>query len=196
MSDNTNKGKRRTLIALTSAVGGVASAAAAWPFVMTMTPSQRAKALGAPVEVDISKLEPGGKIDVEWRGKVVWIVGRTKEMLDTLPKMDERVNDPKSDKNFQPEYAKNIHRSIKPEIFIAVGICSHLGCSPTFRKEMGAADLGSDWLGGFFCPCHGSKFDIAGRVFKGVPAPDNLEVPQHKYLSDTLLLIGDDGKGA
>lgn len=187
--------KRRTLVALTSVAGGVATVAVAWPFVASMMPSQRAKAAGAPVEVDIGKIEPGMKIDVEWRGKVVWVLYRTKEMLDDLPKMDGRVSDPKSERDQQPEYCKNEYRSIKPQYLIVEGVCTHLGCSPTFRKEIAPADLGPDWLGGFFCPCHGSKFDLAGRVFKSVPAPTNLRVPPHMYLSDTRIVIGQD-KGA
>lgn len=197
MSNNeVDRSKRRFLVVATSAVGGVAAAAVATPFVLSMLPSQRAKAAGAPVEVDISRVEPGAMLAVEWRGKPVWVVNRTKEMLGMLTKNDDKLADPKSDMPQQPEYAKNALRSIKPEYLVAVGICTHLGCSPTFRPEIGAADLGADWGGGFFCPCHGSRFDLAARVFKGVPAPINLEVPPHKYLSDTRLLIGDDSKGA
>jgi len=197
MSNNeVDRSKRRFLVVATSAVGGVAAAAVATPFALSMLPSQRAKAAGAPVEVDISRVEPGALIAVEWRGKPVWVVNRTKEMLGLLAKNDDKLTDPKSDMPQQPEYAKNATRSIKPEYLVAVGICTHLGCSPTFRPEIGAADLGADWGGGFFCPCHGSRFDLAARVFKGVPAPTNLEIPPHQYLSDTRLLIGDDGKGA
>ncbi len=193
MSENqVDNSKRRFLVAATGAAGAVAAAGVATPFVLTFMPSERAKAAGAPVEVDISKLEAGQKINVEWRGKPVWIVNRTKEQLDNLAKLDEKLLDPKSDGDMQPEYAKNAARSIKPEILVAVGICTHLGCSPTHRPDIGPADLGADWLGGFFCPCHGSKFDLAGRVYKGVPAPKNLEVPPHKYLSDTRVLIGED----
>jgi ubiquinol-cytochrome c reductase iron-sulfur subunit len=159
---------------------------------MSMWPSERAKAAGAPVEADISKLEPGQKINVEWRGKVVWIINRTPAMLASLPKLDDKVADPKSDVDHQPPYAKNEDRSRKPEIFVAVGICTHLGCSPTFRPDVAPADLGPDWLGGFFCPCHQSKFDLAGRVFKGVPAPTNLVIPPYKFASDTKILIGED----
>lgn len=195
-NSEVDRSKRRFLIAATSAAGGVAAVAVAVPFVMSMMPSQRAKAAGAPVEVDIGKVEPGAMLAVEWRGKPVWVVNRTKEMLAMLAKNDDKLADPKSDMPQQPEYAKNATRSIKPEYLVAVGICTHLGCSPTYRPEIGAADLGADWGGGFFCPCHGSRFDLAARVFKGVPAPINLEVPPHKYLSDTRLLIGDDSKGA
>ncbi len=170
--------------------------AAAVPFAMSLWPSERAKAAGVPVEVDISRLEPGQKINVEWRGKVVWVIHRTPEMLAALPKLDGRVADPKSEADHQPAYAKNEDRSIKPEIFVAVGICTHLGCSPTFRPEVAPPDLGADWPGGFFCPCHQSKFDLAGRVFKGVPAPSNLIIPPYKFLSDTRILVGADAKSA
>ena len=188
--------KRKFLIAATSAVGGVAVAGVAVPLVMSMMPSARAKAAGAPVEVDISKVEPGMLLTVEWRGKPVWIVNRTPEMLDLLAKHEDQLTDPKSEMPQQPDYATNATRSIKPEYLVAVGICTHLGCSPTFRKEVGAADLGSDWPGGFFCPCHGSRFDLAARVYKGAPAPTNLVIPPHQYLSDAKLLIGVDAKGA
>lgn len=187
-----DKGKRRFLIGATGVVGGVGAVAATAPFVMSLFPSERAKAAGAPVEIDIGKIEPGQKIDVEWRGKVCWIVSRTPEMLATLPKLADRLADPKSGQDQQPAYCKNEHRSIKPQLWVAVGICTHLGCSPTFRKDVAPADLGPDWLGGFFCPCHQSKFDLAGRVYKSMPAPLNLPVPPHKYLSETRLLIGDD----
>ncbi len=169
--------KRRFLIGATSVVGGIGAIAAATPFVMSFWPSERAKAAGAPIDVDISKIEAGQKIDVEWRGKVVWLINRTQAMLDTLPKMDSRLADPRSEVPQQPPYCKNETRSIKPNMWVAVGICTHLGCSPTFRPELAPADLGPDWLGGFFCPCHQSKFDLAGRVFKGVPAPTNLVIP-------------------
>lgn len=189
--------KRKFLIAATSAVGGVAAAGVAVPLVMSMMPSARARAAGAPVEVDISKIEPGSMLTVEWQGKPVWIVNRTKEMLDLMSKHDAILADPKSEQPMQPDYCKNATRSIKPEILVAVGICTHLGCSPTFRKDVGAADLGgADWVGGFFCPCHGSKFDLAARVYKNVPAPINLKIPPHQYLSDAKLLIGVDAKGA
>jgi ubiquinol-cytochrome c reductase iron-sulfur subunit len=198
MTDNNqvDRGKRRFLIATTTAVGGVATAATAVPFIASMMPSQRALAIGAPVEVDIGKVESGMKLDVEWQGKPVWIVNRTKEMLDVLPKHDYELRDPDSDVPQQPNYCKNPTRSIKPQYFVVVGICTHLGCSPTFRKEEGTTDLGPDWPGGFFCPCHGSRFDLAGRVFKGVPAPTNLVVPPHRYLSDSKILIGEDPKVA
>ncbi|MGH8743696.1 MAG: ubiquinol-cytochrome c reductase iron-sulfur subunit [Burkholderiales bacterium] len=190
-----DRGKRRFLIAATTAVGGVATAATAVPFVVSMLPSQRALAIGAPVEVDIGKIELGMKLDIEWQGKPVWIVNRTPAMLSLLPTLRDRLVDPDSDVPQQPIYCKNLTRSIKPEYFIAVGICTHLGCSPTYRKEVGAPDLGADWPGGFFCPCHGSRFDLAGRVFKNVPAPTNLVIPRHKYLSEIKILVGDDSKG-
>jgi ubiquinol-cytochrome c reductase iron-sulfur subunit len=189
-------GKRRLLLGATTAVGTIGVIASAVPFGMSFWPSERAKAAGAPVEVDISKLEPGQKINVEWRGKVVWVIHRTKEMLDDIPKLDAKVADPKSEVDHQPPYAQNEFRSIKPEIFVAVGICTHLGCSPTFRPEIAPGDLGADWLGGFFCPCHQSKFDLAGRVYKGVPAPTNLVIPPYKFLSDTMIVIGEDTKPA
>ena len=185
-------GRRRFLTVATSAAGGVAAAAVATPFVLSFFPSERAKAAGAPVEVDISKLEAGQKINVEWRGKPVWVVNRTPEQVKNLAKLDGKLVDPKSEAPQQPEYCKNAHRSIKPEILVAVGICTHLGCSPTFRPDLAPADLGADWLGGFYCPCHGSKFDLAARVYSGVPAPSNMEIPPHKYMSDTRLLVGDD----
>lgn len=189
-------GKRRFLVAATTVAGGVATVAVATPFVMSMLPSQKAKAAGAPVEVDISKLEPGMLMAVEWRGKVVWVINRTQEMLDNLAKLDEKLADPKSEKGQQPKYAQNPTRSIKPNILVTEGVCTHLGCSPTFRKEVAPADLGPEWLGGFFCPCHGSKFDLAGRVYQNLPAPTNLKVPPHKYLSDSRILIGEDQTGA
>ncbi len=193
--DQKVDGSRRQLLLVTSAAGGVAAAAAAVPFVASLTPSERAKAAGAPVEVDISKLAPGQMMTVEWRGKPVWIINRTKEMLESLKKTDSEVSDPNSDKPMQPEYAKNETRSIKPEILVAVGICTHLGCSQSDKFKTGAeSGVSADWPGGFLCPCHGSTFDMAGRVYKSKPAPDNLEIPPHKYLSDAKILIGEDGK--
>ena len=188
---------RRTALGLTCAAGAVGGAAVAIPFVSTFTPSERAKAAGAPVEVDIAGMNPGELKRVEWRGKPVWVIRRTKEMLDSLGKTDPEVADPKSARTAYPtpDYAKNQFRSIKPEYLVVVGICSHLGCSPTEKFTPGAQpSLPDNWAGGFLCPCHGSTFDLAGRVFKNKPAPDNLEVPPHMYLSDTRLLIGDDKK--
>ncbi len=192
--DTVDCGRRRLLVA-TATAGGVAGVAAAVPFVASMLPSERAKAAGAPVEADISKLGPGQMMTVEWRGKPVWIINRTPEMLDSLRKVDEKVSDPKSDKPMQPEYCKNDNRSIKPEFMVAVGICTHLGCSPIDKFKTGAeSGVEADWAGGFLCPCHGSTFDFAGRVYKSKPAPDNLEVPPHVYLSETKILIGEDKK--
>lgn len=197
MSDQqVDQGKRTWLIA-TGCAGAVGGVATAVPFVSTFAPSERAKAAGAPVEVDISGIKPGEKLTVEWRGKPVWIVRRTPEQLEALKKIDGQLADPNSDRKAYPtpEYAKNGYRSIKPEYFVAVGICSHLGCSPSDKFAAGPQpSLPDDWTGGFLCPCHGSTFDMAGRVFKNKPAPDNLEVPPHMYLSDAKLLIGEDKK--
>ena len=189
-------GKRRLLVA-TAAVGGAGAVTAIVPFLSSMLPSERAKAAGAPVEVDIADLAPGQMKTVEWRGKPVWIINRSQEMLDTLVKLEDAVADPKSDGKQQPEYCKNPTRSIKPHLLVAVGICTHLGCSPTSKFKKGAEEgMPQDWQGGFICPCHGSTFDFAGRVFRNKPAPSNLEVPPHTYLSDTRILIGEDKKGA
>jgi len=199
MSDAAVDKGRRTWIAITCGAGAVGGVATAVPFVSSFAPSERARAAGAPVQVDISAIKPGEKLTVEWRGKPVWIVRRTKEQLDALPKHDGELADPKSERKAYPipDYAKNEWRSIKPEYFIAVGICSHLGCSPSDKFVPGAQpSLPDDWPGGFLCPCHGSTFDLAGRVFKNKPAPDNLEVPPHMYLSDSKLLIGEDNKKA
>jgi len=185
--------KRRFLVTLSSAVGGVAALGAATPFVISMVPSARARAAGAPVEVDLSKVEPGMQLAEEWRGKPVWIVHRTREMLELLARNDDKLIDPASENSAQqPPYCQNPHRSIKEEYLVVVGICTHLGCSPTYRPELAPADLGADWTGGWFCPCHGSRFDLAARTYKGSPAPTNLVIPPHKYLSDTRLLIGED----
>jgi ubiquinol-cytochrome c reductase iron-sulfur subunit len=192
--DNTNTGRRRFLTAATTVVGAVGVGFALVPFVSSMQPSAKARAAGAPVRADISKLEPGQMIRVKWRGKPVWMVKRTDDMLEDLQALAPELRDPDSVEPMQPEYAQNEFRSIRPEILVTVGICTHLGCSPTYRPDVGAADLGGDsWKGGFFCPCHGSRFDMAGRVYKGVPAPLNLEIPPHRYLSDNELMIGEDG---
>jgi ubiquinol-cytochrome c reductase iron-sulfur subunit len=196
MSEKKIDNTRRNLIVATTAVAGAAGAGVAIPFVWSFWPSERAKAAGAPVEADISNLAPGELQVVEWRGKPVWIMRRTKEMLDAVKKSDDKVTDPRSEVPLQPEYAKNEYRSIKPEILVLVGICSHLGCSPQQKTSEAKGEMGADWAGGFLCPCHGSKFDLAGRVYKGAPAPVNLDVPPHAYLSETRLLIGDDKKGA
>jgi ubiquinol-cytochrome c reductase iron-sulfur subunit len=190
--DNTDSGRRRFLTAATTVVGAVGVGFVLVPFISSMQPSARARAAGAPVRADISKIEPGQMIRVKWRGKPVWLVRRTEKMLEVLPTLDASLSDPESLESIQPPYAQNEYRSIKPELLVTVGICTHLGCSPTYRPDVGAADLGADWEGGFFCPCHGSKFDLAGRVYKGVPAPTNLDVPPHTYLSETELLIGED----
>lgn len=191
-----DQGKRRFLIAATTAVGGVAVAAVAVPFVTSMLPSARAKAAGAAVEVDISKIEPGAMITVEWRGKPVWIVSLTDDMAKTLATQADKLTDPDLEvKTQQPEYCQNATRSIKPNLMVMEGVCTHLGCSPSPKLQPNG-DMGADWQGGFFCPCHGSKFDLAGRVFKGSPAPINLMVPPHQYLSESVLLIGEDSKEA
>lgn len=190
--------QKRNWIVATCAVGGAGVAAVAVPFVSTFQPSERAKAAGAAVEVDISAMKPGEKITVEWRGKPVWIIKRTPEQLESLKKVDNQLADPHSTRKpdeLTPAYARNDNRSIKPEVMVAVGICSHLGCSPVDKFALGAQpSLPDDWQGGFLCPCHGSTFDMAGRVYKNKPAPDNLEVPPHMYLSDSRLLIGEDKK--
>jgi len=185
--------ERRFWLTTTAAAGGVAAAVTAIPFVSSFAPSERAKAAGGAVEVDIADIAPGGVKTVEWRGKPVWVVRRTPEMLAALQDHDAELADPLSAKDQQPAYAKNLARAIKPEIFVAIGICTHLGCSPSNApKDSNNPSLPSDWPGGFFCPCHGSTFDGAGRVFKNKPAPTNLEIPPHRYASDTRVLIGED----
>jgi ubiquinol-cytochrome c reductase iron-sulfur subunit len=184
--------KRNFLIAATAGVGALGAAAVAVPFIGSMLPSERAKAAGAPVEVDISKIEPGTFITAEWQGKPVWVINRTPQMTAELPKLNNQLTDPMCEvTSQQPKYCKNASRSIKENISVVLGICTHLGCSPTAKLEVGG-DMGKDWAGGFFCPCHGSKFDLAGRVFKGSPAPINLVVPPHQYLTETTILIGVD----
>lgn len=194
MTDNTvDTRRRRFLTGTATVIGGIGAGFAAVPFVSSFQPSARAKAIGAPVEVDISKLEPGQRMIQKWRGKPVWIVRRTPEMVEGLKTLEAGVlRDPASDDSAQPEYAKNDWRSEKPEYLVLVGICTHLGCSPSFIPEPGAAGMGEPWVGGFFCPCHGSKFDLAGRVYAGVPAPTNLEVPPYQYLDDGRIVIGVD----
>ena len=197
MSDAGIDQGRRTWIAITCGAGAVGGVAVAIPFISTFAPSERARAAGAAVQVDISNIAPGEKLTVEWRGKPVWIMRRTPEQLAALSKLDSQLADPTSLRTQYPtpDYAKNTHRSIKPEFFVGVGICSHLGCSPSDKLVPGPQpSLPDDWAGGFLCPCHGSTFDVAGRVFKNKPAPDNLEVPPHMYMSDNLLLIGEDKK--
>ncbi|NSL56395.1 ubiquinol-cytochrome c reductase iron-sulfur subunit [Uliginosibacterium aquaticum] len=188
---------RRTLLAATAGVGAVAAAGVAVPFVASFTPSERAKAAGAPVEVDLSKLQPGEKMTVEWQGKPVWVLRRTPEMLAVLKEGADKLVDPESQAAQQPAYVKGIERAINPEYFVCIGICTHLGCSPSDKLKAGAeSGMGAEWKGGFLCPCHGSQFDLAGRVFKAMPAPTNLVIPPHTYLSETRLLIGEDSKGA
>jgi ubiquinol-cytochrome c reductase iron-sulfur subunit len=198
VGDGKIDASKRTWLIASSCAGAVGAGFVAVPFVSSFTPSERAKAAGAAVEVDISDLKPGEKIVREWRGKPVWIVKRTPEQLASLAKVDSQLADPKSLRNpneLTPPYARNEGRSIKPEIFVAVGICSHLGCSPSDKFTVGAQpSLPDDWQGGYLCPCHGSTFDMAGRVYKNKPAPDNLEVPPHMFLSDNRLLIGEDKK--
>ncbi|MFB1488954.1 MULTISPECIES: ubiquinol-cytochrome c reductase iron-sulfur subunit [unclassified Thiocapsa] len=189
-----NKTRRRVLVAATGLVGAVGAGFALVPFVASMNPSARARAAGAPVEADIANLEPGGLLRVKWRGKPVWITHRTPEMLAALPENDPNLVDPASEVPQQPAYCQNATRSIKPAYLVVVGICTHLGCAPTYRPEVAPDDMGADWKGGFFCPCHGSRFDLAARVFKNVPAPTNLVIPKHRYLTDTTLLIGEDGQ--
>lgn len=200
MSDTPIDSSKRNWLIATSCAGAVGGVATAVPFVSSFEPSEKAKAAGAPVEVDISGIKEGEQVTVEWRGKPVWIVRRTKEEVDALAKHDGELADPESKRHpdeFTPPYARNEWRSIKPEILVVIGICPHLGCSPTQKFTPGAQpSLPSDWPGGWLCPCHGSTFDLAGRVFKNKPSPDNLPVPPHMYLSDTKLLIGDDTKKA
>lgn len=190
-----NQGRRRFLTLATVGAAGAAGAGVAAPFVLSFFPSEKAKAAGAPVEIDISKIEAGQMVTAEWRGKPIWVLNRTEQQLKDLPSLDSQLSDPDSTKaDNQPEYCKNPTRAIegKEAIWVAVGICTHLGCSPTFRPDLAPADLGSDWKGGFFCPCHGSKFDLAGRVYSGVPAPTNLVIPPYKYLTETTILVGED----
>lgn len=195
--DGVNTARRKFLIGATGAVGAVGAVGAAVPFVGSWAPSAKAKAAGAPARVNISKLAPGEMMVGEWRGKPIYVVRRTPEVLENLYKMDGELRDPESVEPMQPSYAQNHYRSIKDEYLVLIGICTHLGCAPQYRPEVGAADLGGDqWFGGFYCPCHGSKFDLAGRVLKGVPAPVNLEVPPYKFETDGLLIIGVDEETA
>ena len=186
-----DKTKRQFLTSALTVVGAVGSGYLAVPFLAQMQPSVKAMAAGAPVEVDIGKIETGQLIRVAWRGKPVWVLNRPPEVLETLKTLDSELRDPLSNESDQPASSKNPARSLKPEIFVAVGLCTHLGCSPTFRPEVAPVDLGDKWKGGFFCPCHGSWFDLAGRVYRGVPAPTNLEVPPYRYITDTRIKIGE-----
>jgi len=190
-NEGVDKSKRQFLTTALTVVGAVGTGYLAVPFLAQMQPSVKAMAAGAPVEVDISKMEAGQLIRVAWRGKPVWILNRTPSVLDILKTLDDQLRDPLSLESKQPPSSKNPVRSIKPEIFVAVGLCTHLGCSPTFRPEIAPHDLGEKWKGGFFCPCHGSWFDLAGRVYRGVPAPTNLEIPPYRYVTDTQLIIGE-----
>ncbi|WP_035889359.1 ubiquinol-cytochrome c reductase iron-sulfur subunit [Legionella norrlandica] len=191
--DQLDEERRRFLLATTYVIGGVGAACALTPFITSWLPSSKAQAAGAPIKVDVSRMEPGEQAIVEWRGKPVWIIKRTKDMLQQLQKEDEsQLRDPDSLVEQQPEYAQNKFRSINPEFLVLIGICTHLGCSPKYKPNLG--ELGPDWPGGFFCPCHGSMFDLSGRVFKGVPAPINLEVPPYHFLDDHTIIIGEDAK--
>lgn len=186
--DNT----RRNLVLATSVVGGAAAAGAAVPFVTSLWPSERAKAAGAPIEVDVTRIAPGEMAVFEWRGKPVWVIRRTKEMIESLKSVQGRLSDPASKSSEQPKYAENEHRSARPEIMVMEGVCTHLGCSPQLKPADAKAEMGGDWTGGFYCPCHGSKFDYAGRVFRGAPAPTNLRVPPYEFVSEGMLVVGED----
>ncbi|MEQ5817538.1 ubiquinol-cytochrome c reductase iron-sulfur subunit [Marinobacter sp. NFXS11] len=193
---DVSQGRRRFLIGATSVVGGVGVVGAAVPFLGSWNPSAKAEAAGAPVTVNISKIEPGQQITVSWRGKPVWIIRRTEEMRANIEKLNDRVKDPQSEEPQQPPYIDGILRSLKPEFAVLVGLCTHLGCVPSYRPEVAPADLGDEWLGGLFCPCHGSRYDMAGRVFEAQPAPLNLEVPPYRYDDDVTLTIGLDPEAA
>lgn len=197
MSDDAvDVDRRRFLTGTTAVVGGIGAALGAVPFVASFQPSAKAKAIGAPVEVDIGKLEPGQRITAKWRGQPVWIVRRTPDMIDGLKNFDTGLlRDPESQESIQPTYATNVWRSSKEEYLILVGLCTHLGCSPSFVPDAGGQTMGENWVGGFFCPCHGSKFDLAGRVFGGVPAPKNMTVPPYRFLTDSRIVIGEDQGG-
>lgn len=193
---DVSQGRRRFLIGATSVVGGIGVVGAAVPFVASWNPSAKAEAAGAPVSVNVGKLEPGQQITVEWRGKPVWIIRRTPEMLEGIEGLNDTVKDPESEAPQQPTYIDNIYRSLQPEIAVLVGLCTHLGCVPSYRPEVAPADLGPNWVGGLFCPCHGSRYDLAGRVYEAQPAPLNLEVPPHRFDDDSTLTIGLDPEGA
>jgi ubiquinol-cytochrome c reductase iron-sulfur subunit len=190
--DEIDGGRRRFLTAATTVIGGIGAAFVAYPFVASWSPSEKAKALGAPVDVDISKIELGQKITVPWRGQPIFVVHRSPESLKLLPSVDKELRDPNSLESIQPAYAKNEFRSRKENILVMIGICTHLGCVPLYKPQVGSIE--ADWEGGFFCPCHGSKYDMAGRVYKGVPAPLNMAIPPYKYLSETIIRIGDDSQ--
>jgi len=192
MSEQVDQGRRQLLTAATVLTGAVGVAFAAVPFLASWKPSARARALGAPVEIDVSKLEAGALLKVEWRGKPVWVLRRTEEMLQALDGLADQLADPASNSSEQPDYARNAARAVRPEYMIMLGVCTHLGCAPVERFRRGDAEMGADWPGGFYCPCHGSKFDLAGRVFKGMPAPTNLPIPPHTFLDDNRILVGED----
>jgi ubiquinol-cytochrome c reductase iron-sulfur subunit len=196
-SDEVDYRRRRILTSAATAVGGIGVAYVATPFVLSMDPSLKAQAAGSPIDVDISKLKVGQLLTVEWRGKPIWILRRNQEIFDRMSQLDALLRDPDSEElSQQPHYAKNLHRAIKPEIMVMEGICTHLGCAPTYRPEIAPADLGADWKGGFFCPCHGSRYDLSGRVFAGVPAPSNLKVPPYRFVTDSRIMIGVDPEHA
>lgn len=193
MKDEIDQKRRCFLRRATTAVGGIGLAAAAVPFISYWLPSADTEAASAPIRIDISKLKPREQLTVPWRGMPIWVISRDNEMMDTLAKITNKLRDPLSEQDQQPEYCKNTHRSIKPEIFVSIGICTHLGCVPTYRPDV--ATVSPDWLGGFYCPCHGSKYDLAGRVYQDVPAPLNLKIPRHMYATDTEIIIGEDADG-
>ncbi len=195
-NEGVDDSKRQFLTSALTVVGAIGTGYLAVPFLAQMQPSVKTLAAGAPVEVDLGKMEAGQLLRVAWRGKPVYILNRTPAALENIKAVKDQLSDPDSIDSIQPANTKNQFRSIKPEIFVSLGLCTHLGCSPVFRPEIAPNDLGSDWKGGFFCPCHGSKFDLAGRVYSGVPAPTNLEIPPHRYLSDTQLIIGEEGDHA
>lgn len=194
--EHKNKGvdlqRRKILTGATGVVGAAGATFLAVPFVSSWQPSEKAKAAGAPVDVDISKLQPGQMVTVAWRGKPVWVVRRTPEMLEMLSDLNAQLRDPASQESLQPDYCQNPARAINDEFLVVVGICTHLGCAPLYRPSVGSPDVGADWQGGFFCPCHGSRFDLAGRVFKSVPAPTNLEIPPHHFASANVIRVGED----
>jgi ubiquinol-cytochrome c reductase iron-sulfur subunit len=192
MSEQVDQGRRQLLTAATVLTGAVGVAFAAVPFLASWKPSARARALGAPVEIDVSKLEAGALLKVEWRGKPVWVLRRTEEMLEALDGFEDQLADPASNSSEQPDYTRNATRAVRPEFMVMLGVCTHLGCAPVERFRRGDAEMGADWPGGFYCPCHGSKFDLAGRVFKGMPAPTNLSIPPHTFLDDNRILVGED----
>lgn len=190
VKDKVDEERRCFLRKATATMGGIGIAATSIPFISYWMPSTDVEAAGTPIEVDLTQIKPEQQLAVVWRGKPIWVIRRTKEMLDNLPKLNSVLRDPNSEEDQQPPYAKNMYRSIKPEIFVAIGICTHLGCIPTYRPDVGSVMPG--WLGGFYCPCHGSLYDLAGRVYQNVPAPKNLEIPSYAYINDNRIIIGED----